>query len=200
MKKIKEPSLNTKRRNSSKTTRFSGPKLKPRPATSASAHNTWLQHAPKFKTDAEMKTESTNSLIFTREKKLKQTTSTLSRRKSPTSTREKCHTLRLHRKITTPTHSHNLKPRLLKSKASWKPCKLSCNTSLTKASLKKEKKKSWLLSRRKKRKRHCLHPHHTIELPPPHQNNKRNTTLTNLLIQMMTPRNLTRPSTVSTKE
>src|SRR5437870_12276808 len=110
MKKIKELSLNMKRRNSSKTTRFSGLKLKPRLATSVLAHNTWLQHALKFKTDAETKTESTNSLISTREKKLKQTTSTPSRRRSPTSTpsrrrsptstRKKCHTLRLHRKIT----------------------------------------------------------------------------------------------------
>src|SRR3989440_5362462 len=163
MKKIKELSLNTKRRNTSKTTRFSGLKLKPKPATSASAHNTWLQHAPKFKTDAEMKTESTNSLIFTRGKKLKQTTSTLSRRKLPTSTREKCHTSRLYRKITTSNHSHNLKPRLLKSKASWKLCKSFCNTSLIKASPKKEKKKLWPPSKRKKRKRHRPYPHHTIE-------------------------------------
>src|SRR2546421_7703980 len=104
MKKIKELSLNTKRRNSSKTTRFSGLKLKPRLAMSASAHNTWLQHAPKFKTDAETKTESTNSLISTRGKKSKQTTSTPSRRRSLTSTRKKCCISRLHRKITTPTH------------------------------------------------------------------------------------------------
>ena len=143
MKKTKELSLNTKRKNSSKTIRSSGLKLKPRLVTSALAHNTWLRHAPKFKTDAETKTESTNLLIFTRGKKSKQTTSTLSRRKSPTSTREKCYTSRLHRKIITPTHSHNLKPRLLKSKASWKPCKLSYNTLLIKASSKKEKKKSW---------------------------------------------------------
>src|SRR5438128_466391 len=88
MKKIKELFLNMKRRNSSKTIRFSGLKLKPRLAMSASAHNTWLQHAPKFKTDAETKTELTNLLIFTRGKKLKQTTSTPSRRRSPTSTRK----------------------------------------------------------------------------------------------------------------
>src|SRR2546421_286461 len=120
MKKTKELSLNTKRKNSSKTIRSSGPKLKPRLVTSALAHNTWLQHAPKFKTDAETKTESTSSLISTRGKKLKQTTSTPFRRRSLTSTRKKCHTSRLHRKITTPTHLHNLKPRLLKSKATWK--------------------------------------------------------------------------------
>src|SRR2546421_9994573 len=104
MKKTKEMSLNTKRKNSSKTIRSSGSKLKPRLATSASAHNTWLQHAPKFKIDAETKTESTNSLISTKGKKSKQTTSTPSRRRSPTSTRKKCHTSRLHRKITTTTH------------------------------------------------------------------------------------------------
>src|SRR5437588_335912 len=71
MKKTKELSLNTKRKNSSKTIRSSGLKLKPRLVTSALAHNTWLQHAPKFKTDAKTKTESTNSLISTREKKEK---------------------------------------------------------------------------------------------------------------------------------
>src|SRR6185369_14040199 len=125
MKKIKELSSNMKRKNSSKTTRFSGLKLKPKLATSASVHNTWPQHAPKFKTDTETKIESTNSLISTRGKKLKQTTSTHSRRRSPTSTRIKCRTSRLHRKITTPTPSHNLKPRLLRSKASWKSCKSS---------------------------------------------------------------------------
>src|SRR2546423_1844741 len=89
MKKTKELSLNTKRKNTSKTTRSSGLKLKPRLVMSALAHNTWLRHAPKFKTGAETKTESTNSLISTRGKKSKQTTSTPSRRKSPTSTREK---------------------------------------------------------------------------------------------------------------
>src|SRR6185369_13353040 len=121
-----------KRRNSSKTTRFSGLKLKPRPVMSVSAHNIWLQHAPKFKTDAETKTESTSLLISTKEKKLKQTTSTPFRRRSPTSTRKKCHTSRLHRKIITPTHSHNSRQKLPKSKASWKPCKSSCNTLSTK--------------------------------------------------------------------
>src|SRR6266487_1365792 len=102
MKKTKELSLNTKKKNTSKTIRSSGPKLKPRLVMYALAHNTWLRHAPKFKTDAETKTESTNSLISTRGKKLKQTTSTPSRRRSPTSTRKKCRTSRLHRKITTP--------------------------------------------------------------------------------------------------
>src|SRR5438132_9619050 len=193
--------LNMKRKNSSKTIRFSGPKLKLRLATSASAHNTWLQHAPKFKTDAETKTESTNSLISTRGKKSKQTISTLSRRRSPTSTRKKCRTSRLHRKITTPAHSHNLKLRLPKSKASWKPCKSFYNTLLIKASPKKEKKKSWPPSkRRKKRKRHRPRPHHTAGPPLPHQNNKRNATLTNPLILTMTLRSLMQPSTVLTKE
>src|SRR2546421_3228885 len=76
MKKTKKLSLNTKRKNTSKTIRSSGPKLKPRLVMSALAHNTWLRHAPKFKTGAETKTESTNSLISTRGKKSKQTTST----------------------------------------------------------------------------------------------------------------------------
>src|SRR3989440_10797391 len=200
MKKTKELFLNTKRKNSSKTIRSSGPKLKPRLATSVLAHNTWLRHAPKFKTDAEMKTESTNSLISTRGKKSKQTTSTPYRRRSPTSTRKKCRTSRLHRKITTLAHSYNLKPRLPKSKASWKSYKSFYNTLLIKASPKKEKKKSWPPSKRKKRKRHCPHPHHTARPPPPQQNNKRNATLTNLLILTMTLRSLMQPSTVLTKE
>src|SRR2546421_11171687 len=68
MKKTKELYLNTKRKNTSKTIRFSGLKLEPRLVMSALAHNTWLRHAPKFKTGAEMKTESTNSLISTRGK------------------------------------------------------------------------------------------------------------------------------------
>src|SRR5438105_13714516 len=151
MKKTKELSLNTKRKNSSKTIRSSGPKLKPRLVTSALAHNTWLRHAPKFKTDAETKTESTNSLISTRRKKSKQTTSTPSRRRSPTSTRKKCRTSRLHRKITTPAYSHNLKPRLPKSKASWKPCKSFYNTLLIKAS---PKEIMAAIEKEKKRKRH----------------------------------------------
>src|SRR2546421_3850052 len=201
MKKTKKLSLNTKRKNTSKTIRSSGPKLKPRLVMSALAHNTWLRHAPKFKTGAETKTESTNSLISTRGKKSKQTTSTPSRRRSPTSTRKKCRTSRLHRKITTPAHSHNLKPRLPKSKASWKPCKSFYNTLLIKVSSKKEKKKSWPPSkRRKKRKRHHPHPHHTARPPPLHQNNKRNATLTNPLILTMTLRSLIQPSTVLTKE
>src|SRR2546421_7241431 len=177
MKKTKKLSLNTKRKNTSKTIRSSGLKLKPRLVMSALAHNTWLRHAPKFKTDAETKTESTNSLISTRGKKSKQTTSTPSRRRSPTSTRKKCHTSRLHRKITTPAYSHNLKPRLPKSKASWKPCKSFYNTLLIKVSPKKEKKKSWPPSKRRKKEKDIAPPtpHSKTTTTTPEQQKKRNT-------------------------
>jgi len=64
MKKTKELYSNMMKKNTLKTTKFSGLKLKQKPATFAKALNTWLRCAQKFKTDKGMKTGSTNSPTF----------------------------------------------------------------------------------------------------------------------------------------
>src|SRR2546421_8718200 len=147
-----------KKSNSLRITKSFGLKLKPKLAMFVSALNTWLQHVQRSRTDAEMKTESTSSLIFTKEKRSKQTTSTHSKKKCLTSTKRKCHILKPPKKTTPPAHSHSLKLKSPKSKTSWKQCKLSCDKNITQErkeeiivtiqkekAEKKKKKKSTLL-------------------------------------------------------